>query len=59
MRYFTLSAILLAGLGCTNVQPIGPLAKHPNAKSSTPSGTRRTPHFAAPSPTPAGPCCRG
>ena len=36
MKYFTLSAILLAGLGCTNVQPIGPLAKHSHKKPSTP-----------------------
>lgn len=28
MRTLALATILLAGLGCTNVQPLGPLAKH-------------------------------
>jgi len=28
MRTLALAGILFAGIGCTNVQPIGPLAKH-------------------------------
>lgn len=53
MRKFLLGMMLLAGVGCTNVQPIGPLAKRmgkpPAAKDIDPPEPVTVP---APRPTP-------
>jgi hypothetical protein len=53
MNKLLLASILLAGLGCTNIQPIGPLAK---GKKAPPTGKelveREAKTVAAPKPTP-------
>ena len=52
MRTLTLAAILLGGLGCTNVQPIGPLAKHPHPPASKDADIPEPPTATARKPVP-------
>jgi hypothetical protein len=52
MRTFALAAILLTGFGCTNIQPVGPLAKHKHAPAAKDADIPEPPAATAQKPVP-------